>query len=205
MENGLTEKEMDAVREVGDIGVGQASTALSRLLGKRIMITLPQTKFIRLEEFAQEIGGADRMVVAVYHTIQGDISAESMLMFPRDGAVQMIDILMGKQLGQTRVIEDMELSAFKEMSNIFTGAYLNALADMLGYRVMQSVPHVATDMAQAVLDFMLIKLAKRSDEMLCVKTAIDIEGHDINGQFIILFEEESQKKMASALHDKYGV
>ena len=91
------------------------------------------------------------------------------------------------------------------MSNIFVGSYLNALAKMMNMKIFPSVPHVATDMAQAIVDFVLIKVAKSADSLLCIKTEINIEGHNIDGQFVLIFEEESLKKILNCLHEQYGL
>ncbi len=201
----LSEMEIDALKEAGNVGVGNAATALSKMLNKQIGINLPDTKFVPLEKFGEEIGGPEKIVVSLYLQITGDLAGECIFLFSKEGAMELIDLIMMKQPGETKVIEEMEESAFKEMSNIFVGAYLNALAKMLSMKLFPSVPHVATDMAQSIVDFMLIKLAKSADNLLCVKTAIDIEGHNIDGQFIIIFEEESLKIIVDKLHKMYGM
>ena len=91
------------------------------------------------------------------------------------------------------------------MSNIFVGAYLNALAKMLSMKLFPSVPHMATDMAQSIVDFILIKLAKSADNLLFVKTEIEIEGKNIGGQFVMIFEDESLKIILDKLHKMYGM
>lgn len=201
----LSDMEYDTLREVGNVGIGNAATALSKLLNKKISINLPETKFVPLEKFSDEIGGAERIVVSLYLQITGDLTGECIFLFPKEGAMDLIDLMMGNEPGTTKIMEEMEESAFKEMSNIFVGSYVNSLAKMMSMKIFPSVPHATTDMAQAIIDFMLIKLARNADTLLCVKTAIDIEGHDINGQFIMIFENESLQKLLDGLKEKYGV
>ena len=207
MENSmkLTTIEVDALKEAGNVGVGNAATAISKMLNKKIGINIPETKFVPLEKFSNEVGGAEKIVVSLYLQITGDLNGECIFLFPKQGAMELIDLLMMKEPGSTRIIEEMEESAFKEMSNIFVGAYISSIAKMLSMRLLPSVPHIATDMAQSIIDFMLSKLGKSADDLLCVKTAIDVEGHNINGQFIMIFEEESLKKIVETLHDMYGM
>lgn len=202
---GFDSSEMDALAEVGNVGIGNATTALSKLLQKKIEIRLPETKFVPIAEFAQEVGGAENIVVTSYLQVTGDLNGEVVFVFPRKDAMQFIDILMGKEMGSTKIIESLDESAFKEMSNIFTGSYLNALTKMFDIKVFHSVPHVAIDMAQAIVDFVLIKLASTADKVLCVKTDIVIEGHDIDGTFMILFDEASLNFMVDSLKKRYGI
>ena len=201
----LKDIEIDALKEVGNVGVGNAATALSKMLQKKIDIRLPETKLVPLEKFGEEVGGAEKIIVSLYLGITGDLNGECIFLFPKEGAMELIDLIMMKNQGETKIMEELEESAFKEMSNIFVGSYLNALAKMMDMKIFPTIPHVATDMAQAVIDFMLIKLAKTADSFLCITTAIDIEGHNINGQFMLIFEEESLKKILDFLHKEYGL
>ncbi len=155
--------------------------------------------------FVDEIGGAENIVVSLYLEISGDLQGQCIFIFPKKGALELVDLAMMQELGTAKIIAEMEESAFKEVANIFTGAYLNSLAKMLNMEILPSIPHVATDMAQAVLDFLLIKLADSADDILCVKTTIDVEGHNINGQFMMLFEDSSLVKIIDALHAVYGI
>ncbi|MGM5484691.1 MAG: chemotaxis protein CheC [Nanobdellota archaeon] len=201
----INEMQEDAIKEVGNVGIGNAATALSQLLDKKIEIKVPETKFVPISEFSKFIGGPEKVVMSLYLNIFGDIKGECILLFPQESAKQLVDLMVGNDPGQTKVIDEMGMSAFKEMSNIFAGSYVNAIADMLSIKVFPSVPHVATDMAQSVIDFALINLAKSADEILSVHTKIEVEGHDIDGEFVMLFEDESLKQMADILNKIYGV
>jgi chemotaxis protein CheC len=99
----------------------------------------------------------------------------------------------------------MSESAFMEMSNIFGGAYLSSLANMLSMKIFPSVPNIANDMVQAVSDLVLIKIARVADELLCVKAKIVVDGHNINGEYIILFDDDSLRKVLDVLHQSYGL
>ena len=202
---GLDKSELDAIKEVGNMGVGNAATALSKMLNKKVEIRLNDTKFIPIEDFANEMGGAERIVVTSYMQITSDMKGEALFLFSRESALQMVDLVMERDVGTTKIIDSMEESAFKEMSNIFTGSYLNSMSKMFEMKLIHSVPHIAVDMTQAVIDFVLIRLATKAEKVLTIHTTIDIEDHDINGIFIILFEESSLKKMVDILHNKYGI
>ncbi|MFW5746791.1 MAG: chemotaxis protein CheC [Nanoarchaeota archaeon] len=201
----LSELEFDSLKEVGNVGVGNAATALSKMLNMKVDINIPETKFIPLRDFSRELGGPENIVVSLYLKMQGELTGECIFVFNQEGAFELIDMIMMQEPGTTTEFGEMEESAFKEMSNIFVGAYLSSLGDMLSLRLMPSVPHAAQDMAQAIIDFILAKLSRSAEDVLCVNTAINIEGHDINGRFLMVFEDESLNKVVDVLHDRFGV
>jgi chemotaxis protein CheC len=200
----LNEREMDALKEIGNICIGNATTSLSQMLNKRIQINLLETKFIPIENFANEVGGAEKIVMSIYLQITGDLNGEVIFLFPREGALQIVDFMMNRRSGETMLMEAIEESAFKEMSNIFTGSYLNAMSKMLDMKIIHSVPHAANDMAQAILDFVLIKISTKADNILCIRTEIDVDGKNVNGTFMIVFEDKSLRLVLDTLHNKYG-
>jgi chemotaxis protein CheC len=200
----LTEMEYDALREVGNVGVGNAATALSKMLSKKVDIYLPKTKFVPINEFAKEVGGTESIVISLYLEVTGGMSGETVFLFPLKGALALVDLMMFQEPGTLKEMDEMAESAFKEMANIFVGAYLNALANMLKIKIFPGVPQIANDMAQSVLDAVLIKLAESADDILSVQTKINIEGFNIDGIYIMLFENESLKMVVAKLKELYG-
>lgn len=201
----MSSMEQDALRECANVGIGNAATSLSRLLKKKINIEIPETKFIPLSEFSHEIGGPEKIVSGIYLQIQGDLKGEVLFIFAKEQAAELVGLLLGNTGDTAGQNSDLDESGFKEMSNIVTGSYLNAIANMLDLKILPSVPHTATDMAQALVDHVLSELGKHSDNILTVKTTIQVEGHNINGTFIIIFTYASLKIIMTKLHDKYGV
>ncbi|MBN1157085.1 chemotaxis protein CheC [Candidatus Woesearchaeota archaeon] len=200
----LSEKEMDALQEMGNISTGNATTALSKLLNKNIEMNIPETRFVPIRKFADEVGGPEKIISGIYLQLLGDLEGEALFIFSKESTLELIDLILGKKLGTTKTMDEFDESAFKEMGNILTGSFLNALSRMLDVKILSSIPHFATDMAQSVLDSVIAKIGKCADEVLCVKTKINVEGHKINGEFLVLFDETSLKKMLKTLHKKYG-
>ncbi|MCF7861695.1 chemotaxis protein CheC [Candidatus Woesearchaeota archaeon] len=201
----LTDMEFDALKEVGNVGVGNAATALSKFLDKKIDIALPDTRFVHFSKLSEELGGAERIVTGVYLQLVGDLSGEAIFIFEQEGAFKLIDLITGNQVGNTKNMTTFNESAFKEMTNIFTGAYLSSLSKMLDLTILQSIPHMAADMTQSILDFILIRFSEHADDILMIKTEIDIQGHNINGCFMMIFEPDSLSKLIDVLKTKYGI
>lgn len=200
----LTDIEKDGLKEIGNIGTGNAATALSKLLNKHVEIIIPETKFIPISEFANEFGGPEKIVTSTYLQVIGDLSGESLFIFSVPSAEKIIDIMMDQPIGTSKIIDEMAQSAFKEMSNIFTGAYLDSMANFLDYRILPSIPQMTTDMLQSVMDFMLAKVSNHSDEILCIKTKIEITDMELDASFIILFDNASMHKILNSLKTMYN-
>ena len=201
----LSSLELDAMNEIGNVATGNAATALSKFLNKNVGMNLPETVFVPLGQFAEHLGGPEKVVSAIYLHVEGDLEGEVTFVFPKEGALELVDLAIGNPPGTTKVLEGMEESAFKEISNILTGAFLNALSRMLDVTILPSIPHTATDMAQALMDFMLAKVGRYADDIFLVKTKINVEGHNVDGDFIVVFDKQSLKSIITRLHTKYGV
>lgn len=196
--------ELDAIKEVGNIGVGNAAIALSRILNKTVEMDVPDTKFIPISTFAHQFGSPDTIVMSIYSPIIGDLTGETLFVFSRECAMGLVDLMMGNSPGQTRVMDELSESAFKEMANIFVGSYLNAISDMVGFKLLPGIPVVSTDMIQAILDNLLIKVSEYADNVLCSSANIAIEGHDIQGDFLFIFDTESMTKLTTRLNEAFS-
>lgn len=195
--------QIDALGEIANIGVGNAATAMSKMMQIKISISLPDTKIVPIGKFAEEVGGAEAVIQALYQKISGDLDGQALLVTLEKDALCMIDMMMGQEIGTSKKMGEMETSSFMEMSNILVGSYLNAVANMLELKILPEPALTGNDMAQAVLDAILSNISKKGDHILLIKTTIDFEGHPIEGTFVMLFEEESLQKILQKLSEKY--
>ncbi|MGM5482520.1 MAG: chemotaxis protein CheC [Nanobdellota archaeon] len=200
----LGDVELDAVKEVGNIGAGNAAISLSKILNKKIEMDVPQAEFIPITQFAKKFGGADRIVMSIYLPILGDLNGETLFLFSRECAMGLVDLMMGNEIGHTKILDELSESAFKEMANIFIGSYLNAISNMVQLKMLPGVPVVATDMVQAILDSLLMKMSEYADNVLCNKAKISIEGHPVDGDFIFIFDTDTLKTLMNKMHSSYG-
>lgn len=200
----LTQMEADALREVGNIGTGNAATSLSQMLNQKIDLIIPETRFIPIQEFAAHIGSPDEIFVCTYLQVIGDVRGESLFLFSKEDALRIIDLMMGQPEGTSMLIDELGESALKEMSNVFEGSYLSSLANFFQIKMLPDVPHITQDMLQAVLDFVLAKVSNYANEILSIKTEIVISDQKVKGVFILLFDDNSLKQLLSIMEKMYG-
>ncbi len=176
----LNELQLDALKEAGNIGAGNAAMALSEMLGRRIGVHVPRALVLPLQSVPDLAGGAEAAVAGIYLHVSGEAEGSMLLLLPETNALQLVATLLPGE----RDFSETARSALQEMGTILTGSYLTALATLTGMSLMPSVPLFALDMAGAVLDLILVELSKSEDEVLVIETSFDIDGHESHGHII---------------------
>src|SRR5207245_5058883 len=143
--------QLDALKEVANIGAGHAATALSQLTHRRTMISVPEINIARLEEVPSLIGDPQEVVAAVLMHMLGDLTGRTLLLFPEAVGRQICDMLLKRPLGTTQAFDTIEQSCLKEAGNILSGAYMNALSEFMGMLLLPSVPSLGLAVSAAAV------------------------------------------------------
>jgi chemotaxis protein CheC len=184
----LNSVQLDTLKEVSNIGMGHAATALSQMIGQRVNLTVPNVTITEISQVPEHLGGAEKMMVGITLQILGDARGGIMLLFPQESAHRLLSSLLGQQ-EKGLVMTEVSVSALKEVSNILASAYLSALGNLLNKTLIPSVPLLAYDMAGAVVDHVLIDLSQSGDFAMMVETDFGGEPDQnlaIKGHFFLL-------------------
>jgi len=196
---GLGAFKLDVLKEVGNIGAGNAATALSRLLDKPVDMAVPKVKLLPFEEIADIVGGPEQIVIAVFLRVEGDAPGNMFFIIEEPSAKRMMHQLLSFATSEQADYSEMELSALCEIGNILGGSYLSSLADFTGLSMMPTVPAIATDMAGAILSYGLLQFGEMGDSALLIETAF-LEGRDmLEGHFFLIPDPGSFNKIFQAL------
>ena len=195
----LSGNQLDALREIGNIGAGNSATALSQLINRRIEMNVPKVSIVPLEEVPELVGGPETVVVGVFLRVYGKAPSNILFLMPRDSAFYLVDTLMGKQRGETKALDFMDESALMEIGNILSGAYLNALFNFTQLALLPSIPALAMDMAGAILNVVLVQLGQMGDQALVIETKFISEDDGINGYFFLVPDPGSLETILSAV------
>jgi chemotaxis protein CheC len=197
----LKELQLDALREVANIGAGHAATALSQMTNRTIMINVPEVNVLALEEVSELLGRPDEIVAAVLMHMMGDLTGRTLVMFPDGSAKSLCDILFRKPNGTTTEFGAMEQSGLKEAGNILASAYLNALSDFMGMMLVPSVPSLVVDLSAAVLTTAYLNFGHDRDYVFCVETSFRVEGatEPLRGHFLLLPDMPSLRAIFDAI------
>jgi chemotaxis protein CheC len=197
----LGPRQLDALKEVANIGAGHAATALSQMVNARIMVDIPEIKIVRLEDVGELLGEPDEVVSAVMMQLLGDVTGRTVQIFPWRTAVKLTSVLLQKNGAQRPAdFGELEQSALKEVGNILVGAYINALSEFMGLMLIMSPPSIAIDTAQAVLTTSYLNFGGLQDYVFAVNTRLGMdENTELGAHFLLLPDEASLKVIMRAL------
>lgn len=188
----------DVLKEIGNIGAGNATTAIASMLQLRLNMSVPKVQLLSFPELGSAVGGEEETIVGIYLEVNSDISGSMMFLLKVESARFLVNKLMMKPEDYDAPFDEMEMSALKEIGNIIAGSYLSALASMTNLTITPSVPYIAIDMAAAILSVPAIQFGQYGDNALLIQTEFGDEVL-IDGYFILLPELESYSKILSSL------
>ena len=198
--NQLDNMQYDVLREIGNIGAGNATTALSQMINSKIDMKVPKVDLLEFKELSEIVGGAENLVVGILFTLEGKIDGMMMFMMDMEASRHLVNLLVGSSYQTaTGEFSEMELSALNEIGNIIAGAYLSSLSSLTNLLITSSIPYMAIDMAGAILSVPAIEFGKIGDKALLIETEFGDEGKAVNGYFILIPTIDSYTAILSSL------
>lgn len=194
----LTEIQLSALAEAGNIGSGHAAIALSQLLGRKIMVAVTKVRVTDVDEFSN-IVGREKLIMGVYLKALGDVQGAILLVLERDGALRFSDVIMNYKMGSTKILGEMEQSAIKEAGSILSASYLNALSELMKLTIIPSVPRLMIDKAGVIFESVFNNVFKKSDVLIGIETEFIEASTRIKGYFLFMPEEKGLEILLKAL------
>ncbi|MDW8799712.1 chemotaxis protein CheC [Clostridium sp. A1-XYC3] len=191
----LSPLQLDALREVGNIGTGNAATALSQLINKKVDMTVPNINIVPFDDIFSSIGG-DEIVVGVIVRVLGETPGNILFVFEKDTALSLVQILTGEK---EEYLSEMGNSVICEIGNIISSSYMNAISKFTGLTIMPSVPAVTYDMLGAILSTTFIESGQFDDYVLDIETVFIENNAEISGHFYYVPMPGSLEKILSTL------
>ncbi|MGM8214491.1 chemotaxis protein CheC [Bacillaceae bacterium W0354] len=199
----LKQIQLDILKEIGNIGAGNAATSLSDFLNMSVAMSVPKVNVVSFDEMMELAGGSDETQAAVFVTFEGEINGSVYLLFSPEDADQFVKLLTADDSQSVFNEENpLAISAFKELGNILVGSYLRALSDFTNLNLYQSVPNVSIDMVGAILSEGILEISTVSDEVIMIETVLNEFGESndsISGHFVLLPDPLTYKKIFQSL------
>ena len=177
----LTDIQLDALREIANIGSGNAATALAGMLGRPVDLAVPSARALPLADAVDAVGRADEQVTAVALPVDGGIDAIVLLIFQPEQAERLVGFL-GVGPGDP----EMALSALSEIGNILGSAYTGALSIMCDLDLEPRPPQAVDDMLGAVVSSVLAVAAGAGDMALLLDSALHVDGTECEFGFLFV-------------------
>jgi len=171
----LNDQQRDALQEVANIGAGHASTVLSQMINRNIKMGIPKIEIIPLEK-TREYVKDEKVVVGIFLKISEEIPCYILLLIPRDSAFALAYLLMGRSSEETiSVLSEMDKSALHEVSNVMICAFFDSLSELLGLSIIPGPPHLAYDIPDAVMDYVLIQIGAVANQIVMFNVELSDE------------------------------
>ncbi|MCD5410135.1 MAG: chemotaxis protein CheC [Clostridiales bacterium] len=197
--NEMKDIHMDVLREIGNIGAGNAATSLSKLMQRKIDMSVPSVQILELNEVSAALGGEENTVAGIYFQISGDINGFIMLLLDIQSSKTLTNILMMRE-DSSNELDEMDKSALQEVGNILSGAYVSSLSSLTSLSINISVPSLCIDMAGAILSVPAIYFSHISDKILLINTAMNEDSDKpVNANFLLIPDFDSFKTLMNSL------
>lgn len=193
----MSNEYFDVLKELGNIGAGNATTALAQLMQTKVDMSVPRVQLLEFKDLGEAMGGEELVMAGIYLAIEGDINGSIMFLLEKKAAKHLVAKLMGME-SEGDDFSEMEFSALKEVGNIITGAYLNSLSSITNLMIQPSVPDLTVDMAGAIISVPAIEFAALGDRMLMIQTQF-FDEMVLDGFFILIPDLDSYGRMLAAL------
>ncbi len=193
----LDDMQYDVLKEIGNIGAGNATTALSQMLSLRMDMSVPNVALMEFKDISNFVGAEDELVVGILLGLEGDVDGMMMFLFDMNSARNLVNKLMCCDGNESYDFTEMELSALNEIGNIVAGSYLTALSTLTHMKIISTIPSMSIDMVGALLSVPATEYGKYGDKILLIQSKFG--EHDVSGYFLLIPELESYEKILSSL------
>lgn len=182
----LNDMQLDVLKEIGNIGSGNATTALSAMIGKMVDIEVPRVQFLSFQDAIDAAGGAEKNIAGVLVRINGDIDGMILFLFE----FGLIDYILGNLFGKTITdmdqLDDIDRSALKEIGNIMASSYVNAIAQLAGMNIFVDIPELAVDMLGAIVSVPAVEVGEISDKLLFIDNNMIIDKVNVTSKILLV-------------------
>lgn len=194
----FSDMEFDVLKEISNIGAGNATTAISTMMNIKVNMAVPVIEFLEFQDLVEVIGGAENSVVGILLTLQNDIDGMMMFIMDLKSARSIVNSILSKDTDNTD-FDEMELSVLQELGNIIAGSYLSAVSSLTKLCITSSIPSLAIDMAGAILSVPAIEFGKVSDKALLIQSEFGDDKLTVDGYFILIPTLEAFEKIFASL------
>lgn len=195
----LTPVHLDVLTEVGNIGSGNASAALSNMINKNVEVEMPQVKIVDFQEATNQSGGAEQIVAGTMTRMSGGMEGMILLLMDRDFVNTVIKVFFQHDVKGLLQLKEDEISALTEVGNIMCGAYVSAVGQLSGIEVKLESPCFHVDMMGALMSVPVIEFGEVGDKILYIDKNLSIDGKKMNTKLFLIPTIESLQKLMGKL------
>jgi chemotaxis protein CheC len=195
----LSDTHIDVLREIGNIGAGNAATSLSVLLDESVNISIPRVVIEDYNGVVQTIGATEELAIAILINFSGDVRGMVLFLLAFDDAKEIAQMLVGVEEGDDIGLSEMKISAIKEIGNILGSAYLGSIGTLTGLTFDISVPYAAIDMVGALMSAPMVEFSVDNTKILFIEESFSMETKSLRSHVILFADIPSLNKIMEKL------
>ena len=196
----LNDMHIDVLTEIGNIGSGNASTALSSMIGKDFVISMPKVKFLSFQEAIDNNGSPEETVASVLVRLNGDVEGMILIIVEKDFARNVLDVFFQHEddVDLFGLSEDA-ISALTEIGNIMSHAYINAISSLAGLSIGTNTPSFTVDMFGSIMSVPVIEFGEVGEKLLCIDKMIEFGGVTVKSNMLLIPTVSSLERLFKKL------
>ena len=204
----LSAEQVDFLTEMMNIGAAHAATALTQVLHYQVDIVIPRVFVITDTQELSILTSPSLPVVCARMNMVGDVSGGLFLIVPEEQKEDLIRLAERAMTGASQSwragltnqeSDDLKLSVIAEIGNIVAGVYLTAVHDFCRLNIYHTVPTVATDMVQALLDESLVRLSRQVQHIIVIENEFMVEEKLIKTFLVMIPSVESVNILVNSI------
>lgn len=195
----LNDIQIDVLKEIGNIGSGNAATSLSSMLMRPINIEVPHIAILDYNSVVEALGGPESMIVSLMLFLSGEVEGMIMFLLQKDFARMTLSSLLGEEVGDFDSEDEMANSALTEVGNIMAASFVNAIGTMTGLNISISVPDICIDMCGAILSVPAIHYANISDKIIFIQDQFNSLENQATSHVLLIPDVDSLSKIMTNL------
>jgi len=195
----LDEMHLDVLKEIGNIGSGNAASSLSEMLRQSVDIEVPSVRQLEFSDAVGYLGGPENIVIGMLVNLKGDVNGMMLYVLQKSFASQMTTAVLGTQLDDLHNMDEMQSSFIREIGNILSASYINAIASLTGLTIDITVPDLTIDMVGAILSVPVIAFAHVGNKALFIDDSFIFAGCKVKSNMILVPEMNSLDLLFSKL------
>ncbi len=187
----ISSEQLDALKEMVSVGMGQAADILNEMLESHIELKIPSLSVVKSSEFKEsdiykDLDG-DKLT-SVSLGFKGSFNGNSTLVFPEKSAANLVSALTDEESGSSGM-DSITAGTLSEIGNIVINGVMGSISNYLTNSVDYSLPNY---MEGELLD--LLKLRDLSGDssgdslMLLAETSFNVQNLKVDGSIFIVFE-----------------
>lgn len=185
---------LDLLKEIGNIGSGNAATALSKMVSAKVDMRVPNIEVIDTQKVVDMFEDPEEVTVGVYMSFSGDIEGTILTLLDKESSNVLIKKLLGTEV-KNNEYGDMEKSVIQELGNIMTSGYVNAISMFSSLDISVSIPSVCVDMVSSILSVPAVEYGIESDKLILIENVLDLQGDNVNCYFFFMPDLNSFEKL----------